>query len=90
MNARTRPVGNAVGLHVVTGEMVGVQLHAGRWNRVCKALQRIRLLMAAPVASLRWGWAKRRIVSKKRKAQQRLGRRNGLADCARDGIVMGF
>jgi hypothetical protein len=97
MNARTKKVeGNHVGLHVIScrGESHGVQ--PGRWTRIKRTLGRIGLLMVSPVASFRWARAKRNARYRQQgipgiatgRAKPR--RVSGLAECANDGIVMGY
>jgi hypothetical protein len=94
MNAQTSVVRRfSVGPCVVLHEACE-GLPRGRWIRIQRALERIRLLLGSPIASFRWARAKRRAASGKKKnsgASDWQGRRsNSFAACEQDGIVMGF
>lgn len=94
MNARMRRIERAyLGPVVIAGNGAGGRLRSGRWTRFLRALERTRLLLRSPIASLRWARAKRRTAASQRQAQTSnwQGRRsNSFAECEKDGIVMGF
>lgn len=76
-------------LYLISPEAVG-DLQAGTWIKFRRALERIRLLMGSPIAALRWAIAQRRVKSGKKAINGKSPRSSSLAECAQDGIVMGF
>ena len=94
MDARMRRVERpSADLLVVASDAGGGCLPLRRWARFQRALERTRLLLGSPIASLRWARAKRRAAARKKSApaSKWQGRRkNSLAECEQDGIVMGF
>lgn len=76
-------------LYLISPEVIG-NLQAGRWIKFRRALERIRLLLGSPIASLRWAIAQRRVKAGKKAINGKSRRSSSLAECAQDGIVMGF
>lgn len=90
MNARMNKVKQCqANLYLISPEAI-VGLQAGRWIKFRRALERIRLLLGSPIASLRWAIAQRRVKAGKKAINGKGRRRSSLAECAQDGIVMGF
>ena len=94
MDARMRRVERpSADLLVVASGTGGGCLPLGRWARFQRAWERAKLLLESPIASFRWARAKRRAADRKKPtpASGWQGRRkNSLAECEQDGIVMGF
>ncbi len=90
MNARMNKAEHCqANLYLISPEVIG-DLQAGRWIKFQRALERIRLLLGSPIASLRWAIAKRRINVGKKAMNGKRRRSSSLAECEQDGIVMGF
>ena len=90
MNARMNKAEHCqANLYLISPEVIG-GLQAGRWIKFQRALERIRLLLGSPIASLHWAIAKRRINAGKKAMNGKRRRSNSLAECEQDGVVMGF
>jgi hypothetical protein len=90
MNARMNKADQRqANLYLISPEVIG-DLQAGRWIKVRRALERIRLLLGSPIASLRWAISKRKVKAAKKAMNGKRRRNSSLAECERDGIVMGF
>jgi len=90
MNARMNKAEHCqASLYLISPEMIG-GLQAGRWIKFCRALERIRLLLGSPIASLRWAIAKRRVNAGRKATKGKRRCSSSLAECEQDGIVMGF
>jgi hypothetical protein len=90
MNARMNKAEHCqANLYLISPEVIG-GLQAGRWIKFQRALERIRLLLGSPIASLHWAIAKRRINAGKKAMNGKRRRSSSLAECEQDGIVMGF
>jgi hypothetical protein len=76
-------------LYLISPEVIG-GLQAGTWIKFQRALERVLLLLGSPIASLRWAVAKRRVRAGKKAMNGKCHRSSSLAECERDGIVMGF
>lgn len=96
MNARMKLVGREhAALFVISAEAAGGcgRLPAGKWSSLQKKLKRMLLLLRSPIASLRWARDKHKARAKLKQnaVSGWQGRRsNNLAECERDGILMGF
>ena len=90
MNARMNKAKRCqANLYLVSPEVIS-GLQAGRWIKFQRDLERIRLLLGSPIASLRWAIAKRRANAGKNAMNGKRRRSSSLAECEQDGIVMGF
>ena len=90
MNARMNKAEHCqANLYLILPEVIG-DLQVGRSIKFRRALERIRLLLGSPIASLRWAIAKRRVKAGKKAMNGKRRRSSSLAECERDGIVMGF
>ena len=90
MNARMNKAEQCqANLYLISPETIG-DLQAGRWIKFRRALERIRLLLGSPIASLHWAIAQRRVKAGKKAMYGKSRRSSSLAECAQDGIVMGF
>lgn len=91
MNARLKSTARGrAGLFVVSREVVGQNLQAGRWPWLRKSLQRMLLLLRSPIASFNWARAKRKALAPKEESAWQGRRSHSFADYERDGIIMGF
>lgn len=96
MNARMKLVAREhAALFVISAEAAGGggRSRAGKWTWLQKKLKRMLLLLRSPIVSFRWARAKHKALAKLKQnaVSDWQGRRsNSLAECERDGILMGF
>jgi len=96
MNARTKLVAREpAALFVVSAEADGGRgrSQTEKWTLLQKKLKRVLLILRSPIASILWARAKHKALAKLKQngVSDWQGRRsNSLAECERDGIVMGF
>ena len=90
MNARMKKAKHCqANLYLISPEAIG-DLQAGGWIKFRRAVERIRLLLGSPIASLRWAIAQRRVKVGKKTMNGKRRWNSSLVECERDGIVMGF
>lgn len=96
MNARTKLIAlEPAALVIVSAEAAGGggRSQTEKWALLQKKLKRMLLILRSPIGSLRWARAKHKALAKLKQngVSGWQGRRsNSLAECERDGIVMGF
>ncbi|HEX3586373.1 MAG TPA: hypothetical protein VH024_10280 [Candidatus Angelobacter sp.] len=96
MNARTKLVAREpAALFAVSAEAAGGggRSQTAKWILLQKKLKRMLLILRSPIASFRWARTKHKALAKVNQngVSGWQGRRsNSLAECERDGIVMGF
>lgn len=96
MNARMKLVTREhAALFVISAPVAGGggRSQAGKWASLRNKLKRTLLLLRSPMVSFRWARAKHKALVKLKQhaVSGWQGRRtNSLAECERDGILIGF